>query len=115
MILATNRPNSPVAKSFAQLRVPNSFEFMQSVSKALGREIRLDRPGKAFFVNGIVGYGRRGYIEVEKTDEVDKFRTSIIMPNDQRSKPKIETMYSLRALLSYLEKYTQAKMAAHLN
>ena len=109
MILATNRPNSEIAKKFAALSTPTSFEFMQQVAKAMGQDIGLDRQGKRFYVNGIVAFGRRGYLEVEKTDATNKYRTSIIMPNNQRSKPKIETMSALSELIVYLKKYQSAK------
>ncbi len=115
MILATNRPNGEIAKKFAQLGTPSSFEFMQVVAKALGQDIKLERPSKAFYVNGIVAFGRRGYLEVKKTQQIDQFSTITIMPDNQRSEPKIETMGGLREVLSYLEKYSLSSSAATLN
>ncbi len=115
MILATNRPDSDIARRFSKLRVPTSFEFMQLVSRTLGQEVHLAQPTKKTYVNGVMAYGRRGYIEFEKTDEIDQFQTSIIMPDNERSKPKIEAIEGLQEILAYLKKYSQPKMAEKLN
>ena len=81
----------------------------------MGHEIHLNRPVKKMFVNGPLAFGRRGYIEVEKTARPDRFKTSIILPNNQRTLKKTEKLTGLVDMLDYMKAHKPVKQGVALN
>lgn len=108
MILATNRPNSDVAKAFAELKMPSAFEFMRLVARALGRKTSLDRPSNKIFINGVIAYGRRGYLEIEKTADVSRYKQTLVDPASSFRRTRDVSVTGLVKGLEFMKKYDPA-------
>lgn len=66
-ILLTNRPDSDVARAFAEMPVPSFFHLSRSVARAL--DVDLEAPGLArdtFFVNRTLPFGLAGYMQIKQ-------------------------------------------------
>jgi glucan phosphoethanolaminetransferase (alkaline phosphatase superfamily) len=105
MVLATNRPDSDVAKAFARLEMPSAFQFMRLVVQALGRKTSLDRPSNKIFINGVIAYGRRGYLEIEKTEDVTRYKQTLVDPASNYRRSKEVTVTGLKKGLEYMKRY----------
>ncbi len=109
MMLATNRPDSDVAKAFEKLDTPNAFNFVRLVTKALGQEISLDKPSNKIFVNGVIAYGRRGYLEIEKTDNPVIFSQTLVDAATSYRRTKQVEAHGLAKMLDFVKKYRPIK------